>query len=76
MIIVLADVKTFFIKNLQGAELSKSTNALKSKEDDYKEDDFSSIGKLVSAFPNNGTLEPFEKRPIFLRFSPQYILLF
>lgn len=60
------------IKKSQGAELSKSTNALKSKEDDYKEDDFSSIGKLVSAFPNNGTLEPFEKRPIFLRFSPQY----
>lgn len=55
----------------KGAELSKSTNALKAKEVKYKEDDFVPIGKLVSAFPNNGTLEPFEKRPIFFRFSPQ-----
>ena len=54
-----------------GAELSKSTNALKAKDKEYKEEDFSPLGKLVSAFPNNGTLEPFERRPIFFRFSPQ-----
>jgi hypothetical protein len=51
--------------------LSKSTNALKAKDNDYSEDDFAPVGKLVSAFPNNGTLEPFEKRPIFFRFAPQ-----
>ena len=54
-----------------GAELSKSTNALKAKDKEYKEEDFSPLSKLVSAFPNNGTLEPFERRPIFFRFSPQ-----
>jgi hypothetical protein len=55
-----------------GAELSKSTNALKAKDKEYKEEDFSPLSKLVSAFPNNGTLEPFERRPIFFRFSPQF----
>ncbi|CAF0834043.1 unnamed protein product [Brachionus calyciflorus] len=55
-----------------GAELSKSTNALKTKQNDYKDEDFVPVSKLVSAFPNNGSLEPFEKRPIFFRFSPQY----
>lgn len=54
-----------------GAELSKSTVALKSVQNDYKEEDFSPPNKLVCAFPNNGTLEPFEKRPIFFRFNPQ-----
>lgn len=56
---------------LKGAELSKSTNALRVKENEYNEKDFAPLDKLVSAFPNNGTLEPFEKRPIFFRFSPQ-----
>lgn len=55
-----------------GAELSKSTNALKSTKNDYKEEDFCPVNKLISAFPNNGTLEPFEKRPIFFRFNPQF----
>ena len=63
-------MKLNIIKN-QGAELSKSTNALKAKENEYKEEDFSPLEKLVSAFPNNGTLEPFEKRPIFFRFNPK-----
>ncbi len=55
-----------------GAELSKSTMTLRAKNDEYKEEDFAPINKLISAFPNNGSLEPFEKRPIFFRFSPQY----
>lgn len=55
----------------QGAELSKSTNALKSVQNDYKEEDFCPVNKLISAFPNNGSLNPFERRPIFFRFNPQ-----
>lgn len=55
----------------KGAELSKSTNALKLTQSDYKEEDFCPTDKLISAFPNNGTLRPFEKRPIFFRFFPQ-----
>jgi hypothetical protein len=51
--------------------LSKSTKALKAEQLDYKEENFSEVDKLVSAYPNNGHLEPFEKRPVFLRFSPQ-----
>jgi hypothetical protein len=57
--------------NSKGAEFSKSTKALKATENDYKEEDFCPLSKLITAFPNNGTLEPFEKRPIFFRFSPE-----
>jgi hypothetical protein len=62
-------IKCVFV--LQGAELSKSTKALKAQIQDYTEDDFCDLDHLVSAFPNNGTLQPFEKRPIFFRFTPQ-----
>ena len=59
------------LNKLKGAELSKSTMTLKAKSDEYKEEDFSPVNKLISAFPNNGSLDAFEKRPIFFRFSPQ-----
>lgn len=52
--------------------MSKSTNALRVNEDNYKDEDFCPLDKLISAFPNNGTLKPFEKRPIFFRFCPQF----
>ncbi len=55
----------------KGAELSKSTKAFKAMDREYEEDNFSSLDRMISAFPNNGVLQPFEKRPIFFRFSPQ-----
>lgn len=66
---MLVKRKTLLVK---GAELSKSTNALKANDQVYKDEDFCPLDKLISSFPNNGTLKPFEKRPIFFRFCPEY----
>lgn len=32
------------------------------------------LNSIITVFPNQGILNPFEKRPLFFRFSPRYIL--
>lgn len=58
----------------QGADFTKSTKQTLSLRDTFAKTKScsSSLTSLMRALPNQGTLLPYEKVPIFFRFSPRY----
>jgi hypothetical protein len=59
---------------LQGIDLTRSTlKALSDQGDTGKvQGDTNELTSLVTAIPNQGILQPYEKIPVFFRFSPRY----
>ncbi|CAH1800026.1 unnamed protein product [Owenia fusiformis] len=57
-----------------GVDLTKSTAATIAKLGDNKniQGDTNPMTSLVAAIPNQGVLQPYEKIPIFFRFSPRW----
>ena len=63
----------FFLCIRKGVDLTRSMTA-KLAESTEKHGDggvMNDLTSLVTAIPNQGTLGPYEKIPIFLRFSPR-----
>lgn len=65
---------THIISECQGVDLTRSTND--ALADQYTEGEKAKgstnvITSLITAIPNQGVLKPFEKIPVFFRFSPR-----
>ena len=60
--------------SFQGTDLSKSTTAaLVSLNSSTSTGHVNPLTSLVTALPNQGILAPYEKIPIFFRFSPRWV---
>lgn len=61
----------------QGTDLTKSTtDALaESVSEDKPKGSTNVLTSLVTAIPNQGVLKPYERVPVFFRFSPRFVCL-
>ena len=61
---------------IQGIDLTQSTTATLAEECAMSKRGLTNeITSLVTAIPNQGVLYPYQKTPIFFRFSPRSVLL-